>query len=205
MKLTLHTFMTLDGVMQAPGGPGEDDSGGFKYGGWSFTYGDQDFGETMTAWFADADAFLLGRKTYEIFAGYWPKQTDPNNPIATKLNSRPKYVASRTLKALDWQGSHLLGSDVPGEIAKLKEQPGKELHVSGSGNFAQTLIEHDLVDEYRLMYFPLHVGSGKKLFADGLKAGALRHLSTKTTSAGVVISTYAPAGEVKTGSVADAE
>ena len=199
MRLTLHTFLTLDGVLQAPGGPGEDDSGGFTHGGWSFPYDDDDFGVAMAGWFEHADVFLLGRKTYEIFAAYWPQAADENDPIANKLNVLPKYVASTTLESVDWQNSSLLSGDVASAVAKLKEQEGDELQVHGSGALAQTLIAHDLVDEYRLLYFPVHLGSGKKLFADGLPAAALRLVSTSTTSTGVIIATYAPAGPVQYG------
>ncbi len=202
MRLTLHTFLTLDGVLQAPGGPDEDRDGGFEHGGWSFPYGDEDFGVAVTGWFAHADAFLLGRKTYEIFAGHWPKVTDADDPIASKLNALPKYVASATLKSVDWQNSSLISGDVAAEVARLKQQPGDELQVHGSGDLAHTLIEHDLIDEYRLLIFPLHLGSGKKLFTDGAKAAGLRLLSSSTTSTGVVIASYEPAGPVKYGSYA---
>jgi dihydrofolate reductase len=202
MKLTLHTFLTLDGVMQAPGGPGEDDDGGFEHGGWSFPYGDDDFGAAVVGWFANADAFLLGRKTYQIFAGHWPNVTDPNDPIAGKLNALPKYVASTTLDSVGWNNSALLGGDVVAEVAKLKEQPGNELQVHGSGKLAHTLIDHDLVDEYRLLFFPVHLGSGKKLFRDGGKPAALKLISSTTTSTGVIIATYQPAGPVRYGSYA---
>jgi dihydrofolate reductase len=202
MRLTLHTFLTLDGVMQAPGGPEEDPDGGFGHGGWSYPYGDQDFGVAVSGWFDQADAFLLGRKTYQIFAGYWPQVTDPADPVAAKLNTLPKYVASTTLDAADWHNSSLLGGDVAAEVAKLKERPGRELQVHGSGQLAQTLIEHDLVDEYRLLYFPVHLGSGKKLFRDGAPAAALRLLSTTTTGTGVIIATYVPAGPPQYGSYA---
>ena len=200
MRLALHTFLTLDGVMQAPGGPDEDRDGGFAHGGWSYPYGDEDFGATMTGWFANVDAFLLGRKTYDIFSGHWPKVTDPADPIATKLNALPKYVASTTLDRVEWHNSSLLGADVPSEVAKLKERPGNELQVHGSGALAQTLIEHDLVDEYRLMFFPVHLGSGKKLFGDGARAAALRLTGTTTTSSGVIIATYEPDGPARYGS-----
>lgn len=203
MRLTLHTFLTLDGVMQAPGGPDEDRDGGFEHGGWSFPYGDEDFGTAMTGWFAGADAFLLGRKTYEIFNSYWPNMTDPSDPIASKLNALPKYVASSTLDSVDWHNSALLRGDVAAEVAKLKEQPGNELQVHGSGGLAQTLIENDLIDEYRLLYFPVHLGSGKKLFRDGGRPAALRLTGTATTSTGVVIATFQPAGPVQHGSYAD--
>ena len=199
MRLTLQTFLTLDGVLQAPGGPREDTEGGFQHGGWSFPYGDEDFGVAVSGWFERADAFLLGRRTYEIFSGHWPHVDTSNDPIASKLNALPKYVASRTLDAVDWNNSSLLG-DVVSQVTKLKEQPGNELQVHGSGNLAHTLIEHDLIDEYRLFTFPVHLGSGKKLFRDGAAASALRLLSTSTTSTGVVISAYEPAGPAQYGS-----
>jgi dihydrofolate reductase len=202
MRLTLHTFLTLDGVMQAPGGPDEDRDGHFEHGGWSFPYGDQDFGAAMVGWFANADAFLLGRKTYEIFSGHWPHVTDADDPIAGKLNALPKHIVSTTLHSVGWYNSSLLGGDVAAEVAKLKEQPGKELQVHGSGGLAQTLIEHDLVDEYRLLLFPVHLGSGKKLFRDGAKSAALRLTSSTTTGRGVIIATYEPAGPVRYGSYA---
>ena len=202
MRLTLHTFLTLDGVMQGPGGPDEDRDGGFAHGGWSFPYGDDDFGTAVMGWFANADAFLLGRKTYEIFAGHWPRVTDAGDPVASKLNALPKYVASTTLTDVAWNNSSVLGRDVAAEVAKLKEQPGRELQVHGSGQLAHTLIEHDLIDEYRLLIFPVHLGSGKKLFADGATAAALRLVSTTTTSTGVIIATYEPAGPAKYGSYA---
>jgi dihydrofolate reductase len=200
MKLTVQTFLTLDGVMQAPGGPDEDTGSGFEHGGWSFPYGDEDFGAAVTAWMGGAGAFLLGRKTYEIFAGYWPQVTDPANPVASKLNALPKYVASTTLSSVDWNNSTLLGSDVVSEVAKLKERPGGELQVHGSGQLAQTLIEADLIDEYWLYYFPVHLGTGKKLFRDGAPARALKLLDSRTTSTGVIIAHYEPAGPVRYGS-----
>jgi dihydrofolate reductase len=200
MRLTLHTFLTLDGVMQAPGGPNEDPDGRFEHGGWSFPYGDEVFGTTMAGWFANVDAFLLGRKTYEIFAGHWPKVTDPDDPIASKLNALPKYVASTTLDSVDWPNSSLLSGDVAAEVAKLKEHPGNELQVHGSGGLAQTLIEHNLIDEFRLLFFPVHLGSGKKLFRDGAQAAALRLVGTTTTSTGVIIATYEPDGAARYGS-----
>ena len=202
MRLTLHTFLTLDGVMQAPGAPDEDRDGGFEHGGWSFPYSDQDFGEAIAGWFAHAGAFLLGRKTYEIFSGYWPKVTDPDDPVASKLNTLPKYVASTTLGSVDWHNSSLLEGDLAAEVARLKEGPGDELQVHGSGGLAQTLIDHDLVDEYRLMYFPVHLGSGRKLFRDGAKPAALRLTRSRTTSTGGIIATYEPAGPPRYGSFA---
>jgi dihydrofolate reductase len=202
MRLTLHTFLTLDGVLQAPGGPQEDTDGGFEHGGWSFPYGDQDFGTAMTGWFENADAFLLGRKTYEIFNSHWPHVTDEGDPVASKLNRLPKYVASTTLGSVSWNNSSLLGGDVVAEVAKLKERPGNELQVHGSGALAHTLIDADLIDEYRLLYFPVHLGTGKKLFRDGAKAASLRLLDATTTSTGVIIARYEPAGPVRYGSYA---
>jgi dihydrofolate reductase len=202
MRLTLHTFLTLDGVMQAPGAPDEDPDGHFEHGGWSFPYGDEDFATAMAGWFDRAGAFLLGRKTYEIFAGYWPLVTDPADPIASRLNALPKYVASRTLDTVSWAGATLLGGDAVAEIAKLKEQPGGELQVHGSGDLAHALIEHDLVDEYRLLFFPVHLGAGKKLFRDGARAGALRITGSSLTSTGVIIATYEPDGPARYGSYA---
>ena len=198
MKLTLHTFLTLDGVLQAPGGPDEDPDGHFEHGGWSFPYGDEDFGKAMDGWFAHADAFLLGRKTYEIFASYWPKVTDAGG-VPFKLNTLPKYVASTTLESFDWQGSRLLRGDVVEAVTELKKEPGDELQVHGSGDLAHTLIEHDLVDEYRLLYFPVHLGTGNKLFRDGAKAAALTLVSATTTASGVILATYRPDGALRYG------
>jgi dihydrofolate reductase len=200
VRLTMHTFLTLDGVMQAPGGPDEDRTGAFQHGGWSAPYGDADFGETMVGWISRADAFLLGRRTYQIFSGHWPAVTDPDNPVAVKLNTEPKYVASTTLTSLDWSNSSLLGDDVVAEVRRLKAQPGDELQVHGSGGLAQTLIEHNLVDEHRLLTFPVHLGSGARLFREGTSPSALRLLETRTTGAGVVIAVYAPDGPPRYGS-----
>ena len=202
MRLTLHTFLTLDGVMQAPGAPDEDTSGGFSHGGWSFPYGDEAFGAAMAGWFSQASAFLLGRKTYQIFSGHWPRVTDPADPIAGPLNSLPKYVASTMLRSAVWLNSALLGGDLAAEVARLKAMPGNELQVHGSGELAQTLIEHDLVDEYRLLSFPVHLGQGRKLFRDGTRAVALRLVSTTATGAGVVIASYEPDGPPRHGSYA---
>ena len=199
MRLTLHMFVTVDGVLQAPGAPEEDPDGAFGFGGWSAPYDDEDFGAAMTGWFEHATAFLLGRRTYEIFAGFWPKVVDPANPIASKLNELPKYVASQTLTSADWHNSTVI-SDVVADVRELKERPGDELQLHGSGGLAQTLIEHDLVDEYRLLTFPVRLGTGKKLFRDGARPSALRLLSSSTTSTGVVIAAYAPDGPPRLGS-----
>ncbi len=197
MKLTLQMFLTLDGVMQAPGGRDEDPAGGFAHGGWQAPYRDAEGSAAVVGWFDHASAFLLGRRTYEIFSDHWPGVTDPADPIAGQLNALPKYVASTTLASVDWHNSSLLGGDVAAEVAKLKELPGDELQVHGSGELAQTLIEHDLIDEYRLFYFPVRLGSGKKLFRDGVSPAALRLIGTSTTKAGVIIANYAPAGPLR--------
>ena len=200
MKLTVQTFLTLDGVMQAPGGAEEDTDGGFKHGGWSFGYDDEDFGASVVTWMGRAGGVLLGRKTYQIFAGYWPQVTDPANPVASQLNELPKYVASTTLSSAGWNNSTLLGGDVVAEVTKLKEREGGELQVHGSGELLQTLIGADLVDEYLLYWFPVRLGTGKKLFRDGGPARSLKLLDTRTTSKGVIISRYAPDGPVRYGS-----
>jgi dihydrofolate reductase len=200
MRLTLHTFLTLDGVMQAPGGPTEDPSGGFGYGGWLVPYADDDMGAAMVGWFEQADAFLLGRRTYEIFAASWPKVTNPDDPIASKLNALPKHVASRTLDDVSWNGAKLIEGDVAEQVAALKREPGRELQVHGSGNLAQTLIQNDLIDEYRLLVYPVLLGEGKRLFADGTVPAALRLADSRTTSAGVTLNTYESAGKPSYGS-----
>jgi dihydrofolate reductase len=200
MQLTLTMFLTLDGVVQAPGGPDEDPSGGFDHGGWLVPYADDDMGKAMDGFFDEADAFLLGRRTYEIFAAYWPKVTDPDDPIAGRLNGLPKYVASRTLEDVSWEGSKLLKGDLASEVAELKSRPGRELQVHGSGNLAQTLMQHDLIDEYRLLTYPVVLGKGRRLFADGARPAAMNLIDHKTTSTGVSIDVYTAAGEPTYGS-----
>jgi dihydrofolate reductase len=200
MKLTMTTFLSLDGVMQGPGGPEEDRSNGFDQGGWLVPYADEDMGNLVSDWFAAADAFLLGRKTYEIFAAYWPNVTDENDTVANRLNSRPKHVVSNTLQKVEWNNSTLIKGDVAEEVTKLKHRPGRELQVHGSGRLAQTLMAHDLIDEYRLWIYPVVLGNGIRLFRDGSPA-ALRLIDTKTTSTGVVIHVYEPAGKPTYGSI----
>jgi len=198
-KLTMTTFLTLDGVMQAPGGPPEDPSGGFSYGGWLVPFFDEVTGKFMTEVFERADAFLLGRTTYQIFANHWPRVTDPADPIASKLNALPKHVATKTLDRVEWNNSSLV-RDVVSDVAKLKARYARELQVHGSAGLAQTLIEHDLVDEYHLLVFPVVLGSGKRLFAAGAVPAKMKLLHTCTTSAGTIIASYARAGKPTQGS-----
>ena len=197
-ELTITTFLSLDGVMQAPGGPNEDPSGNFTHGGWVFPLNDKDMDNIMIGIFAKADAFLFGRKTYDIFSAYWPKVTDPKDLIADKLNSLPKYVASRTRSSFSWSGtSHV--QELVKEVASLKQRFKCELQVHGSSGLAQTLIENDLIDEYRLLTFPVVLGTGKRLFGVGAIPTSLRLVNATTTSKGAIFSIYRPAGSLKTG------
>lgn len=189
-QLSITTFVTLDGVMQAPGGPNEDPSDGFDLGGWSVPYGDEDFGRFITEVFDRAGAFLLGRRTYEIFAGYWPKVTDPADPVASRLNTLPKYVASTTLDKADWEGTTVIGGDLVKEVAAIKERTEGELQIHGSGGLAQFLMKHDLIDTLNLLVFPVVLGKGRRLFADGAVPTAFRHAGSRTTGTGVAIHTY---------------
>ena len=204
-KLTVSTMVSLDGVMQAPGGPKEDPSGGFKYGGWTAPYGNDEGLECIVEWFSQAGSFLLGRKTYQIFAGYWPKVTDPNHPIAGPLNQLPKYVASKTLKKVEWNNSRLLKGNLVAAIKKLKAEAGNELQVHGSSGLLQTLLKARLIDELRIMTFPVVLGKGKRLFGSGTVPGAMELVDSKRTSSGVVIQVYRPAGAVETGTVGEAK
>ena len=197
-KLIINSFITLDGVMQAPGGPEEDRSGDFKYGGWSFHYWDDIMGKTMDEFLSNPFELLLGRKTYEIFAAYWPYIK--NDPVADKFNATKKYVVSKTLNKVNWGNSYLIKSNVVKEIDKLKGGDGPELQVHGSSNLIKTLVNGNLVDLFNVWVFPLTVGKGKQLFGEGAKSSNLKLISVKSSSTGVIIATYEPAGELKTGS-----
>jgi dihydrofolate reductase len=200
-KLIVGSFTTLDGVMQAPGGPNEDREGGFQHGGWLVPYFDETFGQIMADWTKRAGAFLLGRKTYEMFAASWPNSTDPADEAGSALNLRPKFVASRTLAEVKWNNSTLLRGDVAQEVAKLKAQEGDEIQVHGSGNLIQTLLEHDLVDALRIWQFPLVLGTGKRLFGAGAIPRSFRLLQTQTNTMGAVLNVYERAGGLKYGEV----
>jgi dihydrofolate reductase len=199
-KLVVLSFITLDGVMQAPGGPEEDTSGGFKYGGWVVGYGDDFLGKVMDAQMAEPFDLLLGRKTYEIFAGYWPHAKSEDQPLADRLNEAKKYVVSRTLSRLVWKNSTLIKGDIVDEIRKLKEQDGPEIQVHGSSNLIQTLLKSDLVDEFRLKMFPVTIGMGKRLFGEGTIPASFKLLESKVSTTGVIVATYVRDGEIKTGS-----
>jgi dihydrofolate reductase len=192
------TFLTLDGVMQAPGGPGEDDSGGFTFGGWSVNYWDERMREFMTKTMSVPFDLLLGRSTYDIFVTYWPDA--PAEAGSKPLNDATKFVASRGRPTLDWKESVLIEGDAAEGVAALKQTDGPELQVHGSGNLIQTLMANDLVDEYRLWVFPVVLGSGKRLFADGAIPSGLKLVDNTVSTTGVVIGTYEPAGEIVTGS-----
>jgi dihydrofolate reductase len=200
-KIIVNAFLTLDGVMQAPGGPEEDSEGGFLHGGWQAPYSDPVGGRLVTEGIADADGFLLGRKTYDIFANYWPKVTDPDNPIATALNSRPKYVASRSLERVTWNNSSLIKGDLVAELRKLRQQPGRTLHTWGSADLLQTLLKNDLVDEYRLFIYPVVLGSGKRLFGSGTAPLALKQVESVTTGKGVTYHRFERSGKPSYGRV----
>jgi dihydrofolate reductase len=203
--LAINTFLTLDGVLQAPGGPEEDPTGGFTHGGWSVNYWDDGMLQRMTDSLGRPFGLLLGRKTYEIFAAHWPYVSDDDDPVAAALNSATKYVASRTLDKAEWTNSIVISGDVSEEVAKLKEQAGPEIQVHGSGQLIQTLLKDDLIDEFRLWVFPVLVGKGKRLFSEGTIPVGLTLTESTTSSTGVVISTYTRAGQIGYGSFALAE
>src|SRR3989344_1659934 len=197
-KIIVLTFLTLDGVMQAPGGPEEDTSGGFKYGGWTVPYFDEFSGKVMGEQMKPPYSLLLGRKTFEIFASYWPQHASSWPGI----NDATKYVVSNTITKHEWSNSIFINKDVVKEIKKLKNQDGPDLHVYGSSVLIQTLLKHDLVDELWLKIFPITLGSGKRLFAEGTIPAAFKLTETLVSPSGVIISNYKRNGEVKTGSFA---
>lgn len=199
-KLVSTMFVSLDGVYQAPGGPQEDTRDGFDQGGWSFPYGDEDFGRFIGEVFGSVGAFLLGRRTYDIFSGYWPKMTDPADPVASKLNALPKYVASSTLTSPDWSHTTVISGDLDKEVNALKERTDGELQVHGSGALARSLYAQDLVDTVHLLTFPVVLGSGLRLFAEGARPTAFRRTGGLITGAGVSVQTYDLQGRPRYGS-----
>jgi dihydrofolate reductase len=201
-KIIVLTFVSLDGVVQAPGGPEEDTSGGFKYGGWTFPYFDETAGQVMDKQMSMPFDLLLGRKTYDIFAPYWPNQTGENKAIADVFNKATKYVVSNKGVDLIWDKSELIDGDVVAKLKTLKQQDGPILQVHGSGNLIQTLLQHDLVDEMWLKIFPVTLGGGKRLFAEGAIPAAFELTESTVTPSGVIIANYKRSGEVKTGSFA---
>lgn len=203
-KLIASTFTSLDGVMQAPGGPAEDPSGNFTLGGWLYAFMDAGMDISAAGFDGKDRELVLGRKTYEIFEAYWPYQP-VDDPIARTLNAAKKHVASRTLKSLQWNNSSLLGGDVVSAVTALKAQPGHDLQIIGSGNLIQTLHAASLIDEYNMWVFPVVLGHGKRLFENGARPCALRLVATKVSTTGVVMSAYVPIGNVPLGSFGQAE
>jgi dihydrofolate reductase len=201
MQLTVTIFLSVDGVYQGPGGASEDTRDGFDRGGWVVPHWDEATDHFLGQVFEQADAFLLGRRTYDIFRSYWPNVTDPDDPVASRLNTLPKYVASTTLKHPDWANSTVLSEDVVGAIRNLKEQDGRELQVHGSGQLVRFLLETELVDRMNLLVFPVIVGAGRRLFPDDGPATGLALDRSRTTGSGVEISVYRPAGRAEFGEV----
>jgi dihydrofolate reductase len=199
-KIRVSTFVSLDGVMQAPGGPEEDPTGGFAFGGWTFPHFDEASGSAMGEIFGRPFDLLLGRKTYDIFAAYWPYVTDPNHPIAGPFNKVTKYVASRAKPKLAWQNSRWLGEDAVAALKKLKGGDGPDLLVQGSGDFMQTLWKNALVDEFTVLTFPVVLGKGKRLFGSGTTPSGLKLVKSQSFPTGVIVANYLPDGAVKTGS-----
>ena len=194
MRLTLTEFLSLDGVSQGPGAPDEDTSDGFTQGGWFVPHLDEAFIQLVANWFGEADALLFGRRTYDNFSRDWPQNTDPNDPIAAKMNSLPKYVASHSLTQADWAPTTILSGDIPAQVAALKGQQGRELQIHGSARLAQSLLAVGLIDELRLVIAPVVVGNGRRLFPVGGAPAGLQLLRTETTPGGLVIHLYASAG-----------
>jgi dihydrofolate reductase len=198
-ELIVNTFLTLDGVMQAPGGPEEDPSGSFEHGGWSVGYWDEEMERAMGKSMSKPFDLVLGRKTYEIFAAHWPDSDDPG---AEPLNRATKHVASTTLTDLEWENSKLIEGEVPDGVRALKQQDGPELQVHGSANLIQTLLKHGLIDEFRLLIFPLVLGEGKRLFDGGTVPAGFELASSQVSSSGVIMASYRSGAEIKYGSFA---
>jgi dihydrofolate reductase len=194
MKLVLMEFVSLDGVSQGPGSPDEDTSDGFTQGGWFVPYLDETFLRTVITWVSEADAFLFGRRTYEAFAQAWPKQTDPSDPIASRLNGLPKYVASHSLDKAEWAQTTILSGEIPAQVEELKRQPGRELQIHGSARLGQSLLAAGLIDEVRLAIAPVILGRGRRLFPEGGAQAGLRLLRTEATPPGLAIHVYQTAG-----------
>lgn len=193
MRLTVHTFVTLDGVMQGPGGRDEDTSNGFDQGGWLVPHVDDDFGRIVSGWFGAADEILLGRSTYDMMQRFWTEVDDPADPVASALNGLPKHVVSTTLTDPTWHNSTVITEDVVSAVTALKERPGRELQVHGSWQLVRTLHDAGLVDEYRLLVFPVVLGAGKRLFAEGAATSGFRLVDSEVTSKGVVHQVLQPA------------
>ena len=200
-QLVSGVFVSMDGVMQAPGGPDEDRDGGFQHGGWLVPYFDDRMGDLITEWVDTAGGFLLGRRTYEIFAGSWPNSTDPADRVAVALNQRPKYVASHTLRDAAWNNTTLLKGDVIDAVRRLKSEDGGEIQVHGSGDLLQTLLHNDLVDELRIWQFPVVIGTGKRLFGEGAIPAAFQLVETQANTTGAVLHVYQRAGDLRYGEV----
>ena len=201
MQLTVTTFVSVDGVDQGPGGPDEDRSDGFDRGGWLVPHFDEATGKFIDEVFGQVDAFLLGRRTYDIFAASWPNATDPNDPVANRLNTLPKYVASTTLKDPQWANTTVLEGDLASAVRELKNREGRELQVHGSGALVRFLLDNDLVDRLNLLMFPVIVGAGRHLFPDQGIATGLTLDESRTTPSGVTIHVYRPTGRPEFGSV----
>jgi len=204
-RILVATFVSLDGVMQAPGGPQEDPTGGFAFGGWTFPHFDEALGGAMGEVFGRPFDLLLGRKTYDIFAAHWPHVTDPNDPIAGLFNKVTKYVASRARPKLAWQNSEWLGEDTVASLGKLKREDGPDLLVQGSGELIQTLWKNGLVDEFSVLTFPVVLGQGKRLFGSGTTPSGLKLIKSRSFPTGVIVANYQPDGAVRTGSFQLAE
>lgn len=197
MKLTVTTFVSLDGVMQGPGGPDEDRTGGFELGGWLPAFMTPEAGEFVGEWFSHADAFLLGRRTFETFAGYWPQVTDPNDPVASRMNSQTKHVVSRTINSSPWPNTEFITGDLRTAVEAITSSDGDEVQVHGSGTLVRALHDLGLIDEYRLWIFPVVLGQGRRLFTDGVAPRSFELVDRRSLSSGVTICCLRPSGGVR--------